>query len=144
MYFNQVSLCGFVGSVQIFDEEVKKPCARISLATHKRFKSKEGEVQEKTQWHTLVCFGKHVKVVKEKISAGSQLLIVGELDYQEWTSEQGEKRNNTQIIVRNFLILDSEKGKGAVDAYQQWMAEEQQAPKTKFKSKTVKGENDEK
>ena len=134
MYFNQVTLCGFVGNVQIFDQEVKKPCARLTLATHRRFKI-NGEVQEKTLWHTLCCFGKQVEIVKSKVSVGSQLLVVGELDYQDWTDEQGDKHTKTQINVRQFLIMDRAKaeGKGAVDVYQEWMNEQKPSQKPKSK-----------
>ncbi len=114
MYHNQIELCGNVGKVEIFDETSgKNPFARVSLATNKRYEKSNGEVVERPQWHTLMFFGNHINFVKGKVAVGKPLSIIGELDYREWQTKEGEKRISIQINVRKAFLVESWKAEVA-------------------------------
>ena len=111
---NKVMLIGRVGR----DPEIRytqsgNPIAGFSLATSERWKSKDGEKQESTQWHKVSVFGKMAEVVRDYVSKGKQIYIEGQVTYEEWNDKDGNKRNTTKIKVDGFngkLILLGSKG----------------------------------
>lgn len=110
MNHNQVELCGFVGNIRAYDgAKDKQPFASASLATHYRFSNKAGEMKEKTAWHNLVFFGSRAVEAKKEISKGTQLFIIGQLDYQVDTDSNGQECTKTIIKVAKFFVLDHHK-----------------------------------
>lgn len=105
MYENTVKLVGFVGQVTSYNNEGKKPFTKLTLATTKRYTNKDGEKVEKTAWHTLRCFGKLAESVNNRIDKGSYLSVTGELEYDEWQTEAGEKRTSTVVSVKKLYLL---------------------------------------
>ena len=107
---NTVHLIGNLG----FDPELKDvgdtTLARLRLATSERYKDKSGEQVEKTQWHTVIFWGKAAELLGEYTQKGSKLYVMGSVEYQEYDKD-GEKRWSTQIRGRDFKFLDS-KGEG--------------------------------
>ena len=107
---NSVHLIGNLG----FDPEIKEAggttLARLRLATSERYKDKSGEQVERTQWHSVVFFGKAAEVLGEYTSKGSKLYVMGSVEYSEYEKD-GERRWSTQIKGRDFKFLDS-KGEG--------------------------------
>lgn len=80
--------------------------ANISLATTERW-TKDGEKKEKTSWHRLVFFGPMVeKVIVPYVKKGSQILVEGTIDYQEWTDkESGDKKYATNIKCSALKLM---------------------------------------
>jgi len=105
MYENTVNLVGFVGQVNLYENEGKKPFAKLTLATTKHYTNKNGEKVEKTAWHTLQCFGHLIDAIKGRVEKGSYLSVSGELEYDEWQTEAGEKRTAAVISVKNLYRL---------------------------------------
>jgi len=107
---NSVHLIGNLG----FDPEIKEAggttLARLRLATSERYKDKSGEQVEKTQWHTVIFWGKAAEIIGEYTSKGSKIYVMGSVEYQEYEKD-GERRWSTQIKGRDFKFLDS-KGEG--------------------------------
>ena len=104
MSVNSVTLIGFVSR----DPEIKEvggvKCATFSLPTTKKFKGKDGNIQEKTQWHNIVAWRTQADIVEKYVKKGTQLFIDGEIDYHSWESN-GEKKYMTNIVVNSLQLL---------------------------------------
>ncbi len=78
----------------------------ISVATSKRWTDKEGQKQEKTEWHKVVVFGKQADNCEKFLNKGSQVYIEGELQTRQWEKE-GVKQYTTEIVAQNVQFLDT-------------------------------------
>lgn len=108
---NKVILVGRLGA----DPELKQfdggnSVARLSLATSETWVDKEGQKQERTEWHKISAWGKQAEVIKKYATKGSQLYIEGKIQTRSW-EENGQKKYSTEIICSNFEFLGSN-GKG--------------------------------
>ncbi|WP_462152192.1 single-stranded DNA-binding protein [Pseudoalteromonas xiamenensis] len=98
---NKVILVGNLGQ----DPEVRympngNGVATISIATTDSWKDKNtGQMQERTEWHRVVLFGKLAEVAGEYLRKGSQVYIEGRLQTRKWTDQGGQERYTTEIVV---------------------------------------------
>ena len=112
---NKVILIGNLGK----DPEVKytpggMPVAKFSLATNERFKDKEGQWQDRTEWHNIVAFQRTAEIVGEYLKKGGKCYIEGSLRTSSWDDkESGQKKYKTEIIA-NDLVLLSGRGEGGI------------------------------
>ncbi len=75
----------------------------LSVATSNTYKDKQGQRQQKTQWHSVKVYGKMAEFAQQFLNKGSKLFVEGELVYREWEDKQsGQKRYATDIIVDQF------------------------------------------
>ena len=81
--------------------------ASFSLATGESWKDQDGNVQEKTQWHKLVAWRKLAEIVGEYLKKGSKVYIEGRIQYRSYDDKNGVKRDVTEIVVDQLLMLDS-------------------------------------
>jgi single-strand DNA-binding protein len=105
---NKVILVGNVGQ----DPEVKYtasgvPVARVSLATNERFKDRNDQWQDRTEWHSIVAWQRLAEIVGEYVRKGSKLYVEGKLQTSTWEDRNGEKKYRTQIVARDILLLGS-------------------------------------
>jgi len=113
---NKVILIGNLGK----DPEVKytqagMPVAKFTLATNDRFKDKEGQWQDRTEWHNITAFQRLAEIVGEYLKKGGKCYIEGSLRTSSWDDkETGQKKYKTEIIA-NDLVLLSGRGEGAAD-----------------------------
>jgi len=103
---NKVILVGTVGK----DPEVRYSQAgsanvTLSLATNESWKDKNGEKQERTEWHRLKFFGKLAEIAGEYVKKGQQLYVEGSLRTDKYTDKQGIERYTTDIIVNEMQML---------------------------------------
>ncbi len=121
---NKVILIGNLGR----DPEIRSttsgtPVANFSLATNRKWRDRDGNPQEQTEWHNIVCFGRQAEVAGQYLTRGRQLFVEGRLQTSSWEDRQsGEKRYRTEIICDNFQMLGGgggQRGSGAppVSAY---------------------------
>ena len=114
---NKVILIGNLGR----DPEVRstpsgQPVANFSLATNRRWKDRDGNRQEQTEWHNLVCFGRQAEVAGQYLKRGDRIYVEGRLQTRSWEDKQsGEKKYRTEIVCENFQMLGGrgEEGGGA-------------------------------
>ncbi|MFZ3323179.1 MAG: single-stranded DNA-binding protein, partial [Usitatibacter sp.] len=83
----------------------------ISVATTDKWKDKNGEMQEKTEWHRVAFFGKLAEIAGEYLKKGSQVYVEGRLQTREWEKD-GVKRYTTEIIANQMQMLGSRQGMG--------------------------------
>lgn len=103
---NKVTLIGNLGA----DPEVRKTAnqqtvTQFSLATSESWINKEGERQEKTEWHRIVIWGKLAETCAKHLAKGRQVFIEGRLQTRSWETEQGQKRFTTEVIANQVLFL---------------------------------------
>lgn len=103
---NKVILLGNVGKdpeVKVFDSGSKK--ASFSLATSETFKDKNGDRQEKVEWHNIVFWGKVVDVIEKYVKKGGQLYIEGRIATRSYDDKDGVKRYVTEIEGSSLTLL---------------------------------------
>jgi single-strand DNA-binding protein len=111
---NKVILVGNLGR----DPEVRstpagQPVANFTLATNRKWKDKNGQRQEQTEWHQIVCFGRQAEVAGQYLTKGKQIYVEGRLQTRSWDDKQtGEKRYRTEVICENFQMLSGRGGGG--------------------------------
>lgn len=104
---NKVILVGNVGQ----DPEVKYtasglPVAKVRLATNERFKDRNEQWQDRTEWHSVAAWQRLAEIVGEYVRKGSMIYVEGKLQTSTWEDKQtGEKRYRTEIVARDILLL---------------------------------------
>ena len=85
--------------------------AKFSLATNERFKDKDGNWQDRTEWHSIVAWQRTAEVVGEYCKKGSQVYIEGRLKTDSWDDkETGQKKYRTDIVVNDLVLLGGRGG----------------------------------
>jgi len=111
---NKVILVGNLGK----DPEVKftpqgTPVAKFTVATGERYKDKDGNWQDRTEWHNVVAWQRTAEVVGEYCKKGSQVFIEGRIKTDSWDDkETGQKKYRTEIVVENLVLLGGRGGGG--------------------------------
>lgn len=103
---NKVILVGNLGD----DPEIKYTQAgmaitRASLATSSVRKDKEGNTQERTEWHRVTFFGKLGEIAGEYLKKGSQVYVEGSIRYDKYTGQDGVEKYFTEIIADQMQML---------------------------------------
>jgi single-strand DNA-binding protein len=109
MSLNKVMLIGNVGR----DPEVRyldgnsgnAKVATFTLATTERYRDRNGETRENTEWHNIVAWRGNADVAERFIRKGTQLFIEGRIRTRSWDDQTGNKRYTTEIIVDNLQLL---------------------------------------
>ncbi len=134
---NKVILVGNVGG----DPETRylpngNAVTNITLATSDSWKDKQtGQMQERTEWHRVVFFGKVAEIAGEYLRKGSQVYVEGRLQTRKWQDQQGQDRYTTEIVVDmggTMQLLGSRGGAGDDSAPRQPRPQrepQQQAPR---------------
>ena len=126
MSLNKVMLIGNVGR----DPEIRSlegnsqgggtKVATFTLATTERYRDRNGELRENTEWHNIVAWRQTADVVERFVKKGTQLYIEGRLRTRSYTDQQGIKKYTTEINADNLQLLgrrQDDQGQGV--GYQQ-------------------------
>lgn len=85
--------------------------ANVRIATSEQWRDKNtGEMQERTEWHNVVFFGKIAEIVKQYLHKGSKIYVEGKLRTRKWQTQDGQDRYSTEIVVDmtgTMQMLDS-------------------------------------
>jgi single-strand DNA-binding protein len=81
--------------------------ANFSMATSENFKDKDGNKQERTEWHRIVLFGRAAEVAGEYLRKGSMAYIEGRLQTRKWTDKEGQERYTTEIVGDRLQLVGS-------------------------------------
>jgi single-strand DNA-binding protein len=106
---NKVILVGNLGrDPEMRSTQGGQPVANFSVATSRKFKDKDGNRQEQTEWHNIVCFGRQAEIAGQYLTKGKKVFIEGRLQTRNWDDkESGKKQYRTEVICENFQMLDS-------------------------------------
>ena len=129
---NKVILVGNLGQ----DPEIRSTSggtkiANLSVATSESWK-KDGQRQERTEWHRIVIFNEHlVKVAEQYLKKGSKVYLEGQLQTRKWTDQSGQDRYSTEVVLQKYrgelTMLDS-KSDGVRHEREPFKDEGQQGP----------------
>lgn len=107
---NKAQLIGNVGQdpeVRYIGEQGTNKVASFTLATTDRYKDRNGELRENTEWHNITAFGSVTDIIEKYVRKGTQLYVEGKLRTQTWTDQQGQKKSRTEIVAQNIQLLGS-------------------------------------
>lgn len=79
--------------------------ANFSIATTESWKDKNGEKQEKTEWHNISAFKKLAEIVGAYLKKGSQVYIEGRIQTRKWQDKEGNDRYTTEIVADKLQML---------------------------------------
>ena len=118
---NKVILVGNLGR----DPEIRSTpsgqnVANFSVATTRRWKDRDGNRQEKTEWHNIVAWGKQAEIAGQYLTKGKQVFVEGRLETRSWEKD-GQKHYRTEVICDQFTMLgggtrSDGAGRGGADA----------------------------
>jgi single-strand DNA-binding protein len=115
---NKVILVGNLGA----DPEARSlnnggEVVNMRVATSESWKSKDGERQERTEWHNVVIFNENLgRVAKSYLRKGSKVYLEGQIQTRKWTDQSGNDRYTTEVVLQRFrgeLVLLDPAGGGA-------------------------------
>ena len=111
---NKVMLIGNLGA----DPETRyttgnSAITNVRLATAESWRDKEtGDMQERTEWHRVVFFGRLAEIAAEYLRKGSQIYIEGRLQTRKWQDQNGQDRYSTEIVASEMQMLGGRGGSG--------------------------------
>ena len=114
---NKVILIGNIGK----DPEIRympsgDAMVNLTLATTDNWKDKNGEKQERTEWHRVAIFGKLAEIAGQYLKKGSQVYFEGSLKTRKWTNKEGQDQYTTEIIADKMQMLGGRGGSASMDS----------------------------
>ena len=115
---NKVILVGNLGD----DPEVRSlnnggEVVNLRVATSENWKDRDGNRQERTEWHRVVIFNENLgRVAKQYLRKGSKVYLEGQIQTRKWTDQSGQDRYSTEVVLQRFrgelVLLDRREGGG--------------------------------
>lgn len=84
--------------------------ASFSVATTDSWKDKNGQKQERTEWHRISMFGKLAEIAGEYLKKGSSVYIEGRLQTRKWQDKEGNERQTTEVVADRMQMLGGRAG----------------------------------
>ena len=107
---NKVMIIGRVGQeVEMRYTQSGDAVANLSVATSEKWKGKDGNMQEQTEWHRVVAFKRLAEICGEYLDKGSLVYFEGKLQTRSWEDKDGIKRYTTEIVAREMKMLGSQR-----------------------------------
>ena len=131
MSLNKAMLIGNVGrdpEVRYLEGNNGAKVATFTLATTERYRDRNGETRENTEWHNIVAWRNTADVVEKFVRKGTQLYIEGRIRTRSWDDQSGNKRYTTEIIADTLQLLGKKSDNpGGQGGYQPQAAPAQQS-----------------
>ena len=105
MSINKVILVGRSGSEVNVRTVGDQKVASFNLATSERFKGKDGNMVEQTEWHSITIWGKLAEVAEKYVVKGTQLYLEGKIKTEKYTDNEGHDKYVTRIIANTMQLL---------------------------------------
>jgi len=104
---NIVTLVGHLGQdAKLTYAQSGTAIANMRLATSDRYKDKDGQWQDRTEWHNVIAFGKSAEFCGNYTHKGSLLLVEGRLQTRKWQDKDGQDRYSTEVVANRVQCLD--------------------------------------
>ena len=120
---NKVILVGNLGD----DPEARSlnnggEVVNLRVATSEQWKDRDGNRQERTEWHRVVIFNENLgRVAKQYLRKGSKVYLEGQIQTRKWQDQSGQDRYSTEVVLQRFrgelVLLDRREGGGGGDDY---------------------------
>lgn len=111
---NRVMLIGNLGQ----DPELRftqggQAVLNLRIATNESYMNKDGERQDRTEWHSVIVWGKRGEGLNKVLSKGKQIFVEGRLQTRSWEDKQGGgKRYATEVVATEIVLLGGGQGQG--------------------------------
>lgn len=104
---NKVMIIGRLGA----DPEIKyaqsgTPVANLRIATDESYTDRNGQRQERTEWHTVIAFQRTAEICQQYLHKGSLVYIEGKLQTRKWQDKTGQDRYSTEIQCQRLQMLE--------------------------------------
>lgn len=130
MDLNKVSLIGrSTTDVEIKTIEASgTSVVNFTVATNRRYKNKDAQIVEESEYHRCVAYGNAADVIGKYVNKGKRLYVEGRLRTRKWDDSTGQTRYTTEVVVENFIFLDSRPSTGDEDVAHDVHTEEEELP----------------
>lgn len=137
---NKATIIGNLGA----DPEVRSTnsgtrVATLSVATSRRWTSRAGDQQEKTEWHRVVCWDRLAEIAERFLKKGDRIYVEGRIEYRQWEGQDGQTRYTTEIRANEMIMLGST---GEGDAFRSAPAPAASSDLSEFSGEALAGEDD--
>ena len=105
MSINKVILVGRCGNEVNVRTVGDQKVASFNLATSERFKGKDGNMVEQTEWHSITIWGRLAEVAEKYVTKGTQLYLEGKIKTEKYTDNEGHDKYVTRIIANTMQLL---------------------------------------
>ena len=108
---NKVILVGRMGdAADLRYTKDGKPVANFSIATNRNWKNADGEKQEQTTWHRIVCWGPIAEYVSKYLGKGARVYVEGHVENREWTDKEKDiQRYSNEVVASEVNSLETRK-----------------------------------
>ena len=111
MSVNKVLLIGRLGNnPEIRNTPSGAAVANFNVATNESWNDKNGQKQERTEWHRVVVWGKLAQLCGDYLSKGRQVYIEGRMQTRQWEDKEGQKKYTTEVIANTVQFLGGQAG----------------------------------
>jgi single-strand DNA-binding protein len=122
MSLNRAQIIGnLTRDPEIRNTQTGQSVANFGVATSSTWTDSAGTRQEKTEFHSVVAWGKLAEICGQYLGKGRKVFIEGRLQTREWETPEGQKRQKTEIIADSMIMLDRAPGsngsQGGAPAY---------------------------
>jgi len=113
MSLNKVMLIGNVGKdpeIRYLDNNTQQGgnatrVASLTLATTERYRDRNGDIKENTEWHNIVAWRQLAEICEKYVRKGTQIYVEGRLRTRSWDDQNGNKKYTTEIIADSLQLL---------------------------------------
>lgn len=106
MAVNKVILIGNLGqNPEVRYSPSGQAISNLSIATNEAWTDKNGQKQEKTEWHRVVVFGKLAELCSQYLQKGRQVYLEGKLQTRQWQDKDGQTRYTTEVVAQTIQFL---------------------------------------
>lgn len=103
---NKVILVGHLGQdPKISYTQSGQPVANLRMATSERFKDKQGQWTDRTEWHSVVAWGKDAEFCSNYLAKGALIMVEGRLQTRKWQDKDGQDRYSTEVVANRVQSL---------------------------------------
>ena len=88
-------------------ESTQSAVVNFTIATNRKYKNKEGNILEDAEYHRCVAYGNTAELLWQYLTKGKKIYLEGKLRTRKWQDTEGHDRFSTEIIVDNFIFLDT-------------------------------------
>lgn len=114
MAVNKVILIGNLGqNPEVRYSPSGQAVSNLSIATNESWTDKNGQKQDKTEWHRLVVFGKLAELCAQYLQKGRQIYVEGKLQTRQWQDKDGQTKYTTEVVAQTIQFLGGNAGAGA-------------------------------
>ncbi|MEN8143689.1 MAG: single-stranded DNA-binding protein [Gemmatimonadota bacterium] len=140
---NKAQLIGNLGA----DPEIRSTgsgtrVATLSVATSRRWTGRDGQQQEKTEWHRVVAWDKLAEVCERYLKKGDRVYVEGPVEYRQWEGQDGQTKYTTEIRARELIMLGGRGGDSFAGSGQVRSESTVATPVPDYSSEALAGEDD--